>query len=534
VRRLALTSIVLLLLASAPVRPAAGSVPVLIVDGKGFGHGVGMAQDGALWMGRAGRSTNQILGQFYPGTTLAKAGGSVRVVVLTSGDRSTTVAFPQGGEVRDGQAGSRSPGFPVVVDPGGQVTLRFDGSRYTAAPGPGAHPSGSAASRSSTSRSLVPSAQTQQIDPGSTTTTSTPGPTLPTTTTTPAPPTSSTTAKPTTTTAPPPPPTTAAPAPAPSSTSSLWAVPAGGGSVAVPVRSRRYRGAIEATAAAGPLRLINQVDVEVYLRGMGEVRNPSWPAASLRSQAIAARTYALRAMSRGGELCDDQRCQVYLGADAEYAQMNKAVSDSAGQVVTYGRALASTVYSANGGGHEASREEGFGQSGPDFPYLRPAPYETKDLAPWQTSIALSDVAARFGYGGQLTGVRIARAGPSGRAIDVVLEGSAGDKPVAGLTFAANLGLRSTLFAMKTGVADVAPDAPSPSSILQALPDDAAAASSPSSSPATVAALPPGPHHIQAKHSGASWPALLSGLVVLVTVAAATGVTLRQRRRTPGT
>ena len=72
---------------------------------------------------------------------------------------------------------------------------------------------------------------------------------------------------------------------------------------------------------------VNQVNVETYLRGMGEVRNPSWPTASLRAQAIASRTYALRAMAANGELCDTQRCQVYIGSDAEYSAMDKAVAD---------------------------------------------------------------------------------------------------------------------------------------------------------------------------------------------------------------
>jgi SpoIID/LytB domain protein len=240
-------------------------------------------------------------------------------------------------------------------------------------------------------------------------------------------------------------------------------------------------------------------------------------------------------MSRGGELCDDQRCQVYLGADAEYAQMNKAVADSSGQVVTYARALASTVYSANGGGHEASREEGFGQTDSDFPYLRAAPYETKDLAPWHSTIALSDIAARFGYAGQVTGARIARAGPSGRAIDVVLEGSAGEKAVPGLTFAANLGFRSTLFSMKTGTADVAPGAPAPSSLLQALPDDASivAIGAMTMSRRAVPALPLGPSQRGASTRQASWPLVLGGIVVLLTVAGATGVSLRARRQAAG-
>src|SRR5436190_876470 len=82
----------------------------------------------------------------------------------------------------------------------------------------------------------------------------------------------------------------------------LRAVPRRGATVVVRATGRRYRGMMEATGlpGAGGLRLVNELDVESYLRGMGEVRDPSWPPASLRAQAIAARTYALRAMASSG------------------------------------------------------------------------------------------------------------------------------------------------------------------------------------------------------------------------------------------
>ena len=241
--------------------------------------------------------------------------------------------------------------------------------------------------------------------------------------------------------------------------------------MAVPAVGRRYRGLVDAIGGAGVLRLVNEVDVEQYLRGMGEVRDPSWPAASLRTQAIAARTYALRAMATSGELCDTQRCQVYLGADAEYGAMNKAVADSKGQVIVFGRGLASTVYSANGGGFSASREEGFGTTGAGYPYLRPAPYDTKNPMPWNVQIALTDLGGRFGYPGQVTGARVTKVGPSGRAMEVTLDGSAGPRAVTGLAFDAGLGLKSTLFTLQLGSADVAPPPPPPSEGLQALPEE---------------------------------------------------------------
>src|SRR3954471_24912913 len=104
---------VTLLAAVAPAPAAHAAVPVLVIDGKGWGHGVGMAQDGAYWMGVAGQSANQILGHFYPGTGLGRAAGTIKVAVLDVPNRDTVVSFPSGGEVRDTQSGQSSPGFPV-------------------------------------------------------------------------------------------------------------------------------------------------------------------------------------------------------------------------------------------------------------------------------------------------------------------------------------------------------------------------------------------------------------------------------------
>src|SRR2546423_760971 len=165
----------------------------------------------------------------------------------------------------------------------------------------------------------------------------------------------------------------------PSTGHALRAVPLRGSTVVLPATGRRYRGVLEATGLPGAtgLRLVNELDVESYLRGMGEVRDPSWPPASLRAQAIAARTYALRAMATSGEICADERCRVYLGQQAEYPAMDEAVLRTAGQVLMFAGELASTFYSANGGGVSASPEEGFGPtvgSPTAFPYLRAARY----------------------------------------------------------------------------------------------------------------------------------------------------------------
>ena len=528
----------------APAGGAGRPVPVVVLDGRGWGHGVGMAQDGAYWMGRGGASTPQILNQFYPGTKPGRAGGEVRVGVLSSDTREAVVGFPAGGEIRDARDGGQSPGFPVRLGAGGQARVRFDGRAYTV------EVLGAGRRASVAGRHVVLAASSQPLPGTSTTTTSTlplignpgtlPAPTTPTST-----PLTPPTVAPTPTTAPPGTPGSVG---RPSSSRGLWAVPAGGGTVAVPSRSQRYRGVIQVAAGGGPLRLVNHVDVEQYLRGMGEVRDPRWPAASLRAQAIAARTYALRAVAGGGELCDTQQCQVYLGADAEYAAMDKAVTQTRGQVVMAGRRLAATVYSANGGGSSAATEEGFGTPGAGYPYLRPAPYPTQDTLSWTVRVALRDVGRRLGYRGSVTGVRVSSAGPSGRALQVTLDGANGPRSYAGLEFRRALALRSTLFTTRVEMGDAPPPPPpaegGPVQGLPggeaagegagAVPGEATAAAGPTPSSVPVAAGPAA--NASASAASSATKLALGALAWLMLVAVVAGLTtsrLGRRRAPPG-
>ena len=45
------------------------------IYGGGYGHGVGMSQNGAQGMAKAGKSYEQILGFFYEGTELREVSG---------------------------------------------------------------------------------------------------------------------------------------------------------------------------------------------------------------------------------------------------------------------------------------------------------------------------------------------------------------------------------------------------------------------------------------------------------------------------
>lgn len=408
----------------------------VVLDGRGYGHGVGLPQDGALALGRAGSSAAEILATFYPGTTLGRRSGPVRAHLLEKPRPSVTLAFPSGGAVHDRPGSSEAPGFPVTVEPGGSVRLSIAGGRFTAEPLAGA------TAGPFPSREPPPGPPAEPVAQETATTTTVPPllgliplPTAP------PPPTTAATV----------PRTTVAPAPEPQTPTadrSLWAVPAGGGAVAIPDLGRRYRGRIEAASAGGALQLLNDLDVEVYLRGMGEVIDPTWPAAGLQAQAIVARTYALDAMADGRPLCSTQQCQVYLGEQAEYAAMNQAVAATQGQVLFHGGSLAEAVYSASAGGVTATPEEGFGMKGVDYPYLKPVTYSPGDPQAWELRVPLVEFARRLGYRGPVRAARVSRAGPSGRPLEILLIGEEGDQPVDGMRVFSTFSLRSTLYTLR--------------------------------------------------------------------------------------
>jgi hypothetical protein len=141
--------------------------------------------------------------------------------------------------------------------------------------------------------------------------------------------------------------------------------------------------------------------------------------------------------------------------------------------LTYDGALAAAVYSADAGGVSATTLEGFGTPDGVYPYLTTVHYDTDNPLPWHLDVGLRDVAARLSYPGTVTGVRVASTGPSGRALSMVLEGSAGEVSVDGIRFARALGLRSTRFTARIGSAAGAPPPPPAEEAIQALPDDAA-------------------------------------------------------------
>jgi stage II sporulation protein D len=80
----------------------AGSGPLLVFTGHGWGHGVGMSQYGAYGYAQHGWSAQQILAHYYPGTTVGKAPVSTLRVLLADKVTSLKLSSDAPFTVRDG------------------------------------------------------------------------------------------------------------------------------------------------------------------------------------------------------------------------------------------------------------------------------------------------------------------------------------------------------------------------------------------------------------------------------------------------
>ena len=210
-----------------------------------------------------------------------------------------------------------------------------------------------------------------------------------------------------------------------------------------------YRGSVVARATGGNMLVINQLPSEAYVKGVVANEVPSsWPAAALQAQAVVARSYGL-ATERSGPFDHyaDTRSQVYGGRDSETKATNRAVAETARQVVTYRGRPATTYYFSTSGGKTENSEFGF-SGGSSIPYLKSVDDPFDDASPVHTwTETLSDdriEGALTGlFEGSLRKVDVTETGKSPRIVTARVVGSRGSTTVTGDTLRARLELRST-------------------------------------------------------------------------------------------
>ncbi|MDQ4007742.1 MAG: SpoIID/LytB domain-containing protein, partial [Actinomycetota bacterium] len=372
-------------LAVVPAAAQVYYVPVtdkVTLHGHGYGHGHGLSQYGAEGAARAGSGYREILRHYYPGTTLGRMRGKIRVLITADGTSDVKVSPTRGLSVRDRGSG-RSWALPVgdridrwriVGDrvqlhrragwrrwdmPGRRTTLRGEGEFFARTP------------------------------------------------------------------------------------IRLW-VPSGGGEA-----TRRYRGVLRAVNG----NTVNVLTMDRYLRGVVPAEMPaSWSLEALKSQAVAARTYATNERSRNRtryyQTCDTTSCQVYGGVAYEHANTNRAVRETARQILRYNGEPAFTQFSASSGGWTSAG---------GYPYLpaRKDPWDKwsgNSVHRWSATVSTDRLERRYDSLGRLRTIRVTRRDGNGhwngRVLRMRLEGSRNDVTITGDDFRWIYGLRSNWFTIE--------------------------------------------------------------------------------------
>ena len=172
----------------------------------------------------------------------------------------------------------------------------------------------------------------------------------------------------------------------------------------------RYPGRFVRSADDGTMSIVVTLPFERYWKGIAEVP-PSWPAAALEAQAVAARSYALSqsdgpAKGRSApetDLCHDRLPGLRRHPRAAHERLRRWMLRShrtSGQVLLYGDRPADTVYFSTSNGHTYGNDQVFGSS--PLPYLRPVIERDDGASPtahWRVTLPFRDLATFLQAGG---------------------------------------------------------------------------------------------------------------------------------------
>ncbi|MCR9093563.1 MAG: SpoIID/LytB domain-containing protein [bacterium] len=223
------------------------------------------------------------------------------------------------------------------------------------------------------------------------------------------------------------------------------------------VGSRTLRGRVAVRARSGRIQVLNRVDLESYVAStVGGEMSASWPAAALRAQAVATRTYVLheaaRRSSNDWDVSSTATSQVYRGIGAETEETRAAARATRGEILTHRGEPILAVFHSTAGGRTATAGEVWGE---DRPYLRVVDVEGEDIAPhtyWRMEFAGSDLTGVVSVAGvevgDLDSLSVTRRTRGGRVERLEIRGAQGRRELRGSalrSLVGTLGLRSTLF-----------------------------------------------------------------------------------------
>jgi SpoIID/LytB domain protein len=408
VRTLALVAAIVFVPAAAetaaPVAVGADSLPpnAVIVRGRGFGHGRGLSQYGALgWATKFQKTWQEILAFYYDkGHTISAIvesdarllpGGNMSVRLETIDGASTSVVSDNGTLTWAGQAGQWGA---LVAKPTGRNT--YD---VFASAGPTCAPVTVPASFTRLATGVTGPVEFTSLNGAN---------------------------------------------PAATAPTELVGVCEPPDSTYRNGRIRYYRGSIRAANdGKGNIRTVNIVPLESYLRGVVPRESPAgWGDQAgglginaLRAQAVAARSYSVSESRYSyAKTCDTMDCQVYGGAATrtvggstpailEDARTDRAILETAGIVIrSAAGAIARTEFTSSNGGRTAAGT--FAAKADEGDLAADAQLQT-----WSRTLPAADIQKKYPSIGVLTSVVTAHDGLGGEwngyAVSVTITGTAG-------------------------------------------------------------------------------------------------------------
>ncbi len=199
---------------------------------------------------------------------------------------------------------------------------------------------------------------------------------------------------------------------------------------------------------------VEQIELEEYLVGVVAAEMPaSFNSEALKAQAVLARTYALKKISKGEKLTDTVSTQAYIdknemqkkwGNDYSkyYNKIVAAVNSTKGQVVKYNGNYIEALYHSTSNGKTESAKEVWGQ---DIPYLKSVDSSWDKKTSAYLKIENKEFNTLMKILGididKNTNIEILSKDESGRVSKIKVE----DKVYTGVEFRTLLGLRSTDF-----------------------------------------------------------------------------------------
>ena len=141
------------------------------------------------------------------------------------------------------------------------------------------------------------------------------------------------------------------------------------------IDNKKYRGALKIFTSGSHIKVVNQVGLEDYIKGVMTREMPIGKGndndEALKAFSICVRTYALTKIAEGKLIFDiypDTRDQIYGGVDAENSKTNDIVDETRGLILSYDNSPAIIFYHACCGGRTEDVKNVFTNN--DLSYLK--------------------------------------------------------------------------------------------------------------------------------------------------------------------